>query len=115
MVLIVLSLLRLLVAALVDFMSARAQLAAKNLLLRQQLVILQRTARRPHFQFWERRLLPSFAVRWSHRGLRLQPPAGEKWLPRAQPPPSLSVQGTPFLGGLHNRYGTIVDRAPRTG
>jgi hypothetical protein len=50
-----------------------------------------------------------------HRGLRLQPPAGEKWLPAAQPPPSLSVRGTPILGGLHHRYGTAVDGVLLTG
>jgi hypothetical protein len=50
-----------------------------------------------------------------NRGLRLQPPAGAKWLPPAQPPPSLSVRGTPILGGLHHRYGTAVDGVLLTG
>jgi hypothetical protein len=53
------------VAALVDFLSPRARLAAENLLLRQQLVILRRTGRRPRFKPWERRLLSALAVRWS--------------------------------------------------
>ena len=64
-VLAVLSLLRHLVIALLDFLSPRARLAAENLLLRQQLVILRRTAPRPRFKPWQRRLLSSLAVRWS--------------------------------------------------
>src|SRR5260370_10065754 len=51
--------------ALIEFLSPRARLAAENLLLRQQLVILQRTARRPRFKPWERRLLSSLAIRWT--------------------------------------------------
>jgi hypothetical protein len=47
------------------FLSPRARLAAENLLLRQQLVILRRITRRPRFKPWERRLLSSIAVRWS--------------------------------------------------
>ena len=65
MVLTVLRLLRHLVIALVDFLSPRARLAAENLLLRQQLVILRRTARRPRFKPWQRRLFSSIAVLWS--------------------------------------------------
>jgi hypothetical protein len=65
MVLTVLSLLRHLVIAFVDFLSPRARLAAENLLLRQQLVILRRTARRPRFKPWQRRLFSSIAVLWS--------------------------------------------------
>ena len=65
MVLTVLSMVRHLVIALVDFLSPRARLAAENLLLRQQLLILKRTARRPRCKPWERRFLSSLAVRWS--------------------------------------------------
>ena len=43
----VLKLLRSLVVAIVEFLAPRARLAAENLLLRQQLVILRRAARRP--------------------------------------------------------------------
>jgi hypothetical protein len=64
-VLTVLNLLHRLLAALVDFVSPRARLAAENLLLRQQLVILRRTARRPRFKPWERRLLSLLAVQCS--------------------------------------------------
>ena len=61
----VLKLLRSLVVAIVEFLAPRARLAAENLLLRQQLVILQRAARRPRVKPWERRLLSALAVRWS--------------------------------------------------
>jgi transposase InsO family protein len=46
-----------------------------------------------------------------HRGLRLQPPAGEKWLAPARPPPTMRVRGIPILGGLHHRYRVDYDRA----
>jgi hypothetical protein len=65
MVLNVLSLLLHLFAALFDLLAPRARLAAENLLLRRQVLILRRTARRPRFKPWERRLLSSLAVRWS--------------------------------------------------
>jgi transposase InsO family protein len=75
-----------------------------------------------HLLVWDERqaerLLREYAHYYHgrpHRGLRLQPPAGQKWLPPAQPPLSLFVHGTPILGGLHHRYGTIVDRLPLTG
>ena len=61
----VFKLLRALVVAIVEFFEPRARLAAENLLLRQQLVILQRTARRPRVKPWERRLLSALAIRWS--------------------------------------------------
>jgi transposase InsO family protein len=43
-----------------------------------------------------------------HRGLRLQPPAGQNWLPPAWPPPTASICAIPVLGGLHHRYGTAL-------
>ena len=61
----VLSFLKHLLAAFLDLLSPRARLAAANVLLRQQLLILQRTARRPRFTPWERRLLSSLAIRWA--------------------------------------------------
>ena len=65
MVLTVLRRLGHLMTTLVDFLSPRARLAAENLLLRQQLVILRRSARRPRFKPRQRRLFSSVAVRWS--------------------------------------------------
>jgi hypothetical protein len=47
MVLAVLDLLRNLLTTIAELLSPRALLAAENLLLRQQLVVLRRTARRP--------------------------------------------------------------------
>ena len=70
MVLAVLSLLRLLLAALVDFVSPRARLAAENLLLRQQSVVLRRTTRRPRFKPWERRVISSSLFDGRHSGTR---------------------------------------------
>ncbi len=43
--------------AILELLLPRARLAAENILLRQQLIILRRTARRPRFRQWERRLL----------------------------------------------------------
>jgi transposase InsO family protein len=74
-----------------------------------------------HLLVWDdrqaERLLHQYACYYAgrpHRGLRLQPPAGQKWLPPAQPPPSSTVRGIPILGGLHHRYGTATDRIPLT-
>jgi hypothetical protein len=61
----VLKLLRHLVVAIVELLAPRAQIAAENLLLRQQLVILQRSVRRPRVKAWERRFLSAPAVRRS--------------------------------------------------
>ena len=51
--------------ALIDGLSPRTRLTAENLLLRQQLIILPRMARRPRTHPWERRLLSAVAVRWT--------------------------------------------------
>ena len=51
--------------ALIDGLSPRTRLTAENLLLRQQLIILRRMARRPRTNPWERRLLSAVAVRWT--------------------------------------------------
>ena len=59
------SLFRHVLVALVEFLSPRARLAVENLLLRRQLVILQRTARRARFKPCERRMLSSLAIRWT--------------------------------------------------
>jgi hypothetical protein len=80
-----------------------------------------RRDRLDHLLVWDdrqaERLLRQYACYYAgpHRGLGLQPPAGQKWLPPAQPPPSSTVRGMPILGGLHHRYGTAVDGAPLAG
>jgi transposase InsO family protein len=61
----VLLLIRTLLTAFVQLLSPRVRLVAENLLLRQQLVIVQRAARRPRLKPWERRLLSALAVRWN--------------------------------------------------
>jgi transposase InsO family protein len=50
-----------------------------------------------------------------HRGLRLQPPAGQNWLAPARPPPTARVRGIPILGGLHHRHGTALAAARLAG
>ena len=39
-----------------------------------------------------------------HRGLRMQPPLGARWLPPARPVPASQVRSRPVLGGLHHEY-----------
>ena len=39
-----------------------------------------------------------------HRGLRMQAPAGARWLPPAQPVPAKAVRSRAILGGLHHEY-----------
>jgi transposase InsO family protein len=41
----------------------------------------------------------------SHRGLRMQPPVGGRWLPPVRAVPAEAVRSRPFLGGLHHEYG----------
>jgi hypothetical protein len=61
----VLLLIRTLLTVFVQLLSPRARLVAENLVLRQQLIIVQRVVRRPRLKPWERRLLSAFAVRWT--------------------------------------------------
>jgi putative transposase len=61
----VLNLLRHLIVAVVERLTPRARLVVENLLLRQQLVVLQRTVRRPRLKSWERRFLSAVTVRWT--------------------------------------------------
>jgi putative transposase len=39
-----------------------------------------------------------------HRGLRMQPPVGGRWLPPVRPVAAKTVQSRPVLGGLHHEY-----------
>jgi len=39
-----------------------------------------------------------------HRGLRMQAPAGARWLPPVRPVPAKAVCSRPVLGGLHHEY-----------
>jgi hypothetical protein len=39
-----------------------------------------------------------------HRGLRMQPPLGARWLPPARCVPPKDVVSRPILGGLHHEY-----------
>jgi len=48
-------------------------------------------------------------VRWllpwpTHRGLRMQPPLGARWLPPVRRVPPKDVVSRPILGGLHHEY-----------
>jgi hypothetical protein len=61
----VLLLIRTFLTVFVQLLSPRARLVAENLVLRQQLIIVQRVARRPRLKPWERRLLSAFALRWT--------------------------------------------------
>jgi hypothetical protein len=36
-----------------------------------------------------------------HRGLRMQAPAGTRWLPPVRPVPAKALRSRPVLGGLH--------------
>ena len=81
--------LRLIVAVLKAFFGSRAALAAENLALRQQLIVLRRSVKRPHlrkgdriFWSWLSRLWtgwrsallivqPATVVRWHRQGFRL--------------------------------------------
>ena len=53
-----------------------------------------------------------------HRGLRMQPPDGERHLPPQRPRQGTRITATPILGGLHHRYGFAAAppgvRAPPT-
>jgi len=40
-----------------------------------------------------------------HRGLRMQAPAGARWLPPARATPASVVRSRPVQGGLHHEYG----------
>jgi putative transposase len=40
-----------------------------------------------------------------HRGLRMQAPAGARWLPPARPVQARALCSRPILGGLHHEYG----------
>ena len=39
-----------------------------------------------------------------HRGLRMQPPLGARWLPPVRRVPPKDVVSRPILGGLHHEY-----------
>jgi hypothetical protein len=39
-----------------------------------------------------------------HRGLRMQAPAGGRWLPPVRPVAAKDVRSRPVLGGLHHEY-----------
>jgi hypothetical protein len=39
-----------------------------------------------------------------HCGLRMQAPAGSRWLPPAGAVPAKAVRSRPVLGGLHHEY-----------
>ena len=40
-----------------------------------------------------------------HRGLRMQAPAGSRWLPPVRPVRAKAVRSRSVLGGLHHEYG----------
>jgi putative transposase len=59
----VIDLLRNVVAAAARFLAPRATVAAENLLLRQQLAVLRRSAPRPRLRRWDRGLIATLAIR----------------------------------------------------
>jgi transposase InsO family protein len=44
-----------------------------------------------------------------HRGLQMQPPDGARHLTPPRPPRGTRIVGKPILGGLHHRYGFVVE------
>ena len=48
-----------------------------------------------------------------HRSLRMQAPAGSRWLPPHSPPPTTKIVSQPILAGLHHEY--AVRRATTRG
>ncbi len=63
----VIDLLRNVVAAVLGFFAPRAVVAAENLLLRHQLIVLRRASRRPRLRRLDRWLIATLAARHGHR------------------------------------------------
>jgi hypothetical protein len=100
---------KLLWSLLVGLFRSRASLEAENLVLRQQIIVLRRTAsKRLCFSAFDRLifaglypLFPTFEMPWRLSGRR---PSFDGIVPGSERIGAGDIFGRPVLGGLHHQY-----------
>jgi len=94
-----------LITLLVATASDRSRLAVENVVLRQQILVLQRGVKRARLEdsdrmFWI--MLRRFVRGWRDMLFIVQPETVIRWYRRGE------IVGTPVLGGLHHKYERVA-------